>query len=104
VHAAVAAVEIEAVCVEAPVLAEQRVAAPEPVAPTPLVAALHAVPRAERQSLNQMMDRLSAGLDRRVRDAERGAPPLPPRQPPRDMRPALREALDELNRLATRRD
>ena len=60
-------------------------------------------PRAERQSLTEMMDRLSAGLERRVREAERGAPPLPPHQPPRDMRPALRDALEELNRLAARR-
>jgi hypothetical protein len=97
--------EVEAVFVDASSLAERLVAAPEPIAVTPSsVATLRLAPRAERQSLNEMMERLSAGLDRRVREAERGAPPLPPRQPPRDMRPALRDALDELNRLATRRD
>jgi hypothetical protein len=63
--------------------------------------------RIERQSLEAMMDRLSAGLERRVREAGRTAPPLSPddspRAPLRDMRPALRDALEELNRLAARR-
>ena len=96
---------VEAAFVDAPVPAEPTVVPPEPVAVTPPpVATLRPAPRAERQSCNEMMDRLAAGLERRVRDAERGAPPLPPRQPSRDMRPALRDALDELNRLATRRD
>ena len=96
---------VEAAFVDAPVPAEPVVAPPEPVAVTPPpVTTLRPMPRAERQSFTEMMDRLSAGLERRVRDAERGAPPLPPRQPSRDMRPALRDALDELNRLATRRD
>ncbi len=91
--------------VDAPVVAEQVAAGTGPVAVMPSsVAPLYPSPRAERQSLNEMMNRLSAGLERRVREVERTAPPLPPRQPPRDMRPALREALDELNRLATRRD
>lgn len=108
---------VEVAFVEAPVVAEPHVAtsdpvadpepivAPDPVAATPpRVATLRPTPRAERQTLDEMMDRLSAGLGRRVRDAELGAPPLPPRRPSRDMRPALRDALDELNRLATRRD
>jgi len=68
------------------------IAEPEPV---------RAAPRAARPSLGELMDRLSAGLERRVRDAERHAPSSPPM---RDMRPALRDALDELNRLAARRD
>lgn len=97
--------EVETAVVDERALAEQAVAASEAVAvPPPPIARLRPAPRAERPSLHEMMDRLSAGLERRVRDAERGAPPLPPRQPPRDMRPALRDALDELNRLATRRD
>ncbi len=41
-----------------------------------------------------MMERLSAGMERR---SDR------PVAPSRDMRPALRDALDELNRLAARR-
>ncbi len=103
--------EVDVAFVDALVLTKQAVAAPELVAARepvavapPSVATLRPTPRAERQSLNEMMERLSAGLERRVRDVERGAPPLPPRQPPRDRSPALREALDELNRLAARRD
>ncbi|HLZ78801.1 MAG TPA: hypothetical protein VKQ09_05625, partial [Sphingomonas sp.] len=102
---AVVPIPVEIDPVEGPVVAEQAAAAPGPVAVTPpSVARLRPVQRAERQSLNEMMNRLSAGFERRVREVERTAPPLPPRQPPRDMRPALREALDELNRLATRRN
>lgn len=51
--------------------------------------------RAQRQSIAAMMDRLSAGLERRAANGE--APAIPPRAP------ALRDALDELNRLAARR-
>jgi hypothetical protein len=46
-------------------------------------------------SISAMMERLSAGLERR---ATADAPPA------RDMQPALRDALQELNRLAERRD
>jgi hypothetical protein len=46
-------------------------------------------------SISAMMERLSAGLERR---ATADAPPA------RDMQPALRDALEELNRLAERRD
>ncbi|WP_019832174.1 hypothetical protein [Sphingomonas sp. PR090111-T3T-6A] len=67
-----------------------------PVAPAPI---LRAVAPRERQSLDAMIDRLSAGLDRRA--ALRGMDG-PVGEAPRDMRPALREALEELNRLASR--
>lgn len=46
-------------------------------------------------SISAMMERLSAGLERR---ATADAPPA------RDMQPALRDALEQLNRLAERRD
>jgi hypothetical protein len=72
--------------------------APEP-APAPS--------RPPRQSLSSMMERLSAGLERRSGE------PLPPPPPaaalaealsgPRNVDPALRSALNQLNRLATRR-
>ena len=67
-------------------------AATPPVGPPP-------PPRPERQSLTAMIDRLSAGLERRA--AARGIVPVG--EAPRDMRPALREALEELNRLAAGR-
>ncbi len=105
VDEAVVSNAVEAAFVDVTDVAEQVVATPGPIAVTPSsMATFRSAPRAERQSLNEMMERLSAGLERRVRDAARGAPPLPPRQPPRDMSPALRDALDELNRLAARRD
>ncbi len=95
-------VAVEAVAIPVEHEAEPFVAAPLRAVVTPAVRpAPQPAPRAERQSLTEMMDRLSAGLERRVREAERGAPP--PDQPPRDIRPALRDALEELNRLATRR-
>jgi hypothetical protein len=87
---AVAAVEEEQV---APVVA----AAPTPpVQPVPM----RTVAPRERQSLDAMIDRLSAGLERRatLRDGNG-----PVGEAPRDMRPALREALEELNRLAANR-
>ena len=52
--------------------------------------------RARRQSISEMMDRLSAGLDRRAAHGDTGAML-------QDRAPALRDALDELNRLAARR-
>ncbi len=58
-------------------------------------------PRPERQSLTAMIDRLSAGLERRA--AARSMDAAPVGEAPRDMRPALREALEELNRLAAGR-
>lgn len=58
-------------------------------------------PRAAPDSIAAMMDRLSVGLERR--GARNGAPAAPAPTPARDMRPALRNALDELNRLAERR-
>jgi hypothetical protein len=59
-----------------------------PVPPRPAPA-----PRPERQSIADMMARLDAGMMRRAG----------PALPPRDARPALRDALAELNRLAARR-
>jgi len=61
----------------------------EPFLAQPIVAA----PRQDA-SITAMMERLSAGIERRS-----GRPAAPTR----DMRPALRDALDELNRLAARR-
>ncbi len=55
-----------------------------------------ATARAPRQSISAMMDRLSAGLERRAAHGDTGAPPA-------DRQPALRDALEELNRLAARR-
>lgn len=52
-----------------------------------------AAPRAERLTIADLMARLDAGM------AGRAAPATPPR----DARPALRDALTELNRLAARR-
>ena len=49
-------------------------------------------PIAPQASITAMMERLSAGLERRAT------------VPPRDPTPALRDALAELNRLAERRD
>jgi hypothetical protein len=57
-------------------------------------------PRPMHGSITAMMDRLSAGLERRE---TRGVMPVQPEAPARDIRPALRDALDELNRLAERR-
>jgi chemotaxis protein histidine kinase CheA len=70
---------------------------PEPAPP----ARREGVVRADRQSLNEMIDRLSAGLERRAR--RNGASGATPAQSQRDMRPAMREALEELNRLAAAR-
>jgi len=71
-------------------------------APVPEAAAVEAVPAAAPvreatvpprvDSISAMMERLSAGLERRAT------------VPPRDPGPALRNALAELNRLAERRD
>jgi hypothetical protein len=74
---------------EAPVTAAPVVDVPAPVVP-PVIAP---APRQD-SSIAAMMDRLSAGMERRA---------ARPAMPARDMRPALRDALDELNRLAARR-
>jgi len=79
--------------VEEPAEAEAQPAPePEPVAaqPAPFVSA----PQPHAASLGELMDRLSAGLERRG-----GKPSRPPAA-----HPQLREALDELNRLASWRD
>lgn len=68
-----------------------------PVAPAPI---LRVVAPRERQSLDAMIDRLSAGLERRATLRPMDGPVG---EAPRDMRPALREALEELNRLAASR-
>jgi hypothetical protein len=94
----------EPVVAEAPVPADQpwpiEAFEPEPEpAPAPS--------RMPRQSLSSMMERLSAGLERR-----NGEPMAPPPAAavaealsgPRDVKPELRNALDQLNRLAARRD
>ncbi|MDH7639678.1 hypothetical protein [Sphingomonas oryzagri] len=84
-----------------PVTAEASVAEPEVVAvePAPVAVVAETVaaeaPVASRPghtSISAMMERLSAGLERRAT------------VPPRDPGPALRNALAELNRLAERRD
>lgn len=79
---------------EAPVVAAAPV---PPVAPAPI---LRVVAPRERQSLDAMIDRLSAGLERRATLRPMDGPVG---EAPRDMRPALREALEELNRLAASR-
>jgi len=65
-----------------------------PVAETPAPAPVVAPAPRQDSSIAAMMDRLSAGMERRA---------ARPAMPARDMRPALRDALDELNRLAARR-
>jgi hypothetical protein len=75
---------------EAPVEAE----APAETAPVSEAPSERPLPRTGT-SISAMMERLSAGLERR---ATADAPPA------RDMQPALRDALEELNRLAERRD
>lgn len=86
----------------APAPAAEAVAEPDaaPVAaiadPAPVVAAQG------ESSISAMMERLSAGMARRAANADRDAAAGVP-TPMRDMRPALRGALDELNRLAARR-
>ncbi|HET8612962.1 MAG TPA: hypothetical protein VFL92_09380 [Sphingomonas sp.] len=75
-----------------PETAPEPEAEPEPVSAPP--APFTPAPHAHAASLGELMDRLSAGLERRG-----GKPPRPPAQ-----HPQLREALDELNRLASRRD
>lgn len=78
---------------EAPAPEASSVEAP----PTVSSAAPERVPGpASRTSISAMMERLSAGLDRRARETAT----VPP---PRDVSPALRNALHELNRLAERR-
>lgn len=86
---------VEALIESAPVEAET----PAPIAafapeeePAPVPA------RAHRASLGEMMERLSAGLEQRA-----GARPSSFDAPPRGREPALRDALEELNRLAARR-
>ncbi|WBO22177.1 hypothetical protein [Sphingomonas abietis] len=69
----------------------------EPVAADAPARVARELPRGA--SITAMMERLSAGLERRAVADE--APEAPPA---RDMRPALRDALDELNRLAVRHD
>jgi hypothetical protein len=74
--------------------------------PEPEIAPAPRPERAKRESLAEMMERLSAGLQRRA-----GKPVAPPPvdmladvlNRPRAATPELREALDELNRLAQRR-
>jgi len=61
------------------------------VAETPVVPETPAAPHPGATSISAMMERLSAGLERRAA------------VPPRDPTPALRDALAELNRLAERR-
>lgn len=89
-------------------LAEQPEAFPALAAFTPEseIAPALRPERARRESLAEMMERLSAGLERRA-----GKPVSPPPADrladvlarPRAATPALRDALDELNRLAGRR-
>ncbi len=74
-----------------PVSAPDEAAAPRPAPFAPRAAG--PAPRQD-DSIAAMMERLSAGMERR---AGRPAAPM------RDMRPALRDALDELNRLAAHR-
>ena len=74
--------------------------------PEPLIEPAPHPERARRESLAEMMERLSAGLERRA-----GRPVAPPPADmlaevlarPRAVTPELRDALDELNRLAGRR-
>ncbi len=70
--------------------------APAETASIPQAPAEHSTPRTGT-SISAMMERLSSGLERR---AAAGAETTPTR----DMQPALRDALEELNRLAERRD
>ena len=81
---------------EAPVTAAPVVDVPAPVVDAPALVVPPVIAPAPRQdsSIAAMMDRLSAGMERRA---------ARPAMPARDMRPALRDALDELNRLAARR-
>ncbi|HEY0270627.1 MAG TPA: hypothetical protein VGC10_06530 [Sphingomonas sp.] len=103
-----------------PEIAEQDVPAIAPVAavapeahdsiaaftPEPAIEPAPRPERARRESLAEMMERLSAGLERRA-----GRPVAPPPADmlaevlarPRAATPELRDALDELNRLAGRR-
>lgn len=85
-----ASASAEAEAEEPPVVAAAAAAA------EPVEAPFHPAPARTGTSIAAMMERLSNGLERRA--AVTDAPPA------RDMRPALRDALDELNRLAERRD
>jgi hypothetical protein len=80
----------------APMAETEAAVLDRPAAPTAV--RRDGAPRPERQSLTDMIDRLSAGLERRSQRAGRAAGAAPGQ--PRDMRPAMREALEELNRLA----
>jgi hypothetical protein len=71
--------------------------APQPVPPETAAPAEPMMPRGS--TISAMMERLSAGLERRA-----GSDDVAEAPPARDMRPALRDALNELNRLAVRRD
>jgi hypothetical protein len=80
--------------IEAAVVGADAVEAPVAERPAPTQApASSAAPRQDT-SIAAMMERLSAGMERRSGRPASAA---------RDMRPALRDALDELNRLAARR-
>ena len=87
----------EAIAEPEPVMAEAPAVEAQPdieaVEPAPVVAAAETrvAPRPGHTSISAMMERLSAGLERRAA--------VPPRAPA----PALRDALAELNRLAERR-
>ncbi|HEY0270107.1 MAG TPA: hypothetical protein VGC10_03860 [Sphingomonas sp.] len=79
---------------DAPPAVEAPVPEAATVEPVPAAAPAREKPTAPRSdtSISAMMERLSAGLERRAT------------VPPRDPGPALRNALAELNRLAERRD
>lgn len=82
----------ESAVTEPPVIEpEIETAETSPVAAEAEAAAMPAAPHPGATSISAMMERLSAGLERRAS------------VPPRDPTPALRDALAELNRLAERR-
>ncbi len=82
--------------IDALAIAEAPSAEPAIVEPLPVAAIVPraAAERTQDQTIAAMMERLSAGMERRAGRPVAAA---------RDMRPALRDALDELNRLAERR-
>jgi hypothetical protein len=89
-------VKAEDIPATAPIAEEASVEAEAPAETAPVSEAPSEWPLPRTgSSISAMMERLSAGLERR---ATVDAPPA------RDMQPALRDALEELNRLAERRD
>jgi hypothetical protein len=99
----VAEAALQPVSEPAPAPAEEAVAEPAATAFVAAIAdAAPVVAAQDESSITAMMERLSAGMARRAANADRDAAAGVP-TPMRDMRPALRGALDELNRLAARR-